>query len=112
MADIEASRVVHNAPSSLPEKPVHDADPLFPLHEAGDHHVTILDGDRFEPLWRFRRASRCTAAPSTRRTAASSTSARATAGSASTTSGAEAGGRGARRHQFAQHRQSPPTAAG
>jgi mono/diheme cytochrome c family protein len=55
MAEIEASRVVHNAPSELPEKPVYDADPLnlFTVVEAGDHHVTILDGDRFERLWRF-----------------------------------------------------------
>ena len=55
LAEIEASRVVHNAPSSLPSKPVYDADPLnlFTVVEAGDHHVTILNGDRFEPLWRF-----------------------------------------------------------
>jgi mono/diheme cytochrome c family protein len=55
MADIEASRVVHNAPSSLPERPAYDADPLnlFTVVEAGDHHVSILDGDRFERLWRF-----------------------------------------------------------
>jgi DNA-binding beta-propeller fold protein YncE len=55
MAEIEASRVVHNLASGLPEKPVYDADPLnlFTVVEAGDHHVTILDGERFEPLWRF-----------------------------------------------------------
>jgi DNA-binding beta-propeller fold protein YncE len=35
---------------------MHNADPLnlFTVVEAGDHHVTILDGDRFKPLWRFR----------------------------------------------------------
>lgn len=55
VAEIEASRVIHNTHSSLPDRPVYDADPLnlFTVVEAGDHHVTILDGDRFEPLWRF-----------------------------------------------------------
>ncbi|MDP6572496.1 MAG: cytochrome D1 domain-containing protein [Rhodospirillales bacterium] len=55
MAEIEASRVVHNALAGLPQDPVHGADPLnlFTVVEAGDHHVTILDGDRFEPLLRF-----------------------------------------------------------
>jgi Cytochrome D1 heme domain/Cytochrome C oxidase, cbb3-type, subunit III len=55
IAEIEASRIVHAPPSSLPAMPVHHADPLnlFTIVEAGDHHVTILDGDRFEPLWRF-----------------------------------------------------------
>ncbi|MEO5337879.1 MAG: nitrite reductase [Magnetospirillum sp. WYHS-4] len=50
-----ASRVVHNDMAALPAKPVHGADPLnlFTVVEVGDHHVTILDGDRFEPLWRF-----------------------------------------------------------
>jgi len=35
--------------------PVYDADPLnlFLVVEAGDHHVTVLDGDRFAPLQRF-----------------------------------------------------------
>jgi len=52
---IAASRVVHAKPADLPAKPVHKADPLnlFTVVEIGDHHVTILDGDRFEPLWRF-----------------------------------------------------------
>ena len=55
VAEIEASRVIHNTHSSLPDRPVYDADPLnlFTVVEAGDHHVTILEGDRFEPLWRF-----------------------------------------------------------
>ncbi len=55
IAEIEASRLVHNPPSTLPDKPVYSTDPLnlFTVVEAGDHHVTILDGDRFEPLWRF-----------------------------------------------------------
>lgn len=37
------------------EKPRFAADPLnlFVVVEAGDHHVTILDGDRLEPIARF-----------------------------------------------------------
>ncbi len=52
---IRASHVIHTPPKFLPEKPVHNADPLnlFTVVETGDHHVTILDGDTFEPLWRF-----------------------------------------------------------
>lgn len=52
---IEASRVIHTPGASLPVRPVHGADPLnlFTVIEIGDHHVTILDGDSFEPLWRF-----------------------------------------------------------
>ncbi|HJS38009.1 MAG TPA: cytochrome D1 domain-containing protein [Burkholderiales bacterium] len=54
-ADIHASRVVHHAPGSLPAAPQFKADPLnlFVVVEAGDHHVTILDGDRLEPIHRF-----------------------------------------------------------
>ena len=54
-AEIAASRIVHTAAADLSAKPVHAADPLnlFTVVEIGDHHVTILDGDRFEPLWRF-----------------------------------------------------------
>ncbi|VAW14705.1 Nitrite reductase associated c-type cytochorome NirN [hydrothermal vent metagenome] len=51
---ITASRVVN--PDYVPAPaPVYDADPynLFVVVETGDHHVTILDGDRFEPLTRF-----------------------------------------------------------
>ena len=52
---IKASRIEHVRPADLPSKPLHRADPLnlFVVVEAGDHHVTILDGDRFEPLARF-----------------------------------------------------------
>ena len=41
--------------SALPDTPQHDSDPLnlFVVVEAGDHHVTILDGDEFEPVDRF-----------------------------------------------------------
>lgn len=51
---IAASRVVHASAPAV-ERPRFDADPmnLFVVVEAGDHHATILDGDRFEPLARF-----------------------------------------------------------
>lgn len=54
-ADIRASRVVQHAPGTLPAAPQFKADPLnlFVVVEAGDHHVTILDGDRLEPIHRF-----------------------------------------------------------
>ena len=54
-AEMEATRVGHvSAPS--PDRPVYSADPLnlFVVVEAGDHHITILDGDRFEPIHRFK----------------------------------------------------------
>jgi WD40 repeat protein len=36
--------------------PVYDADPLnlFLIVESGDHHVTVLDGDKMEPILRFK----------------------------------------------------------
>ena len=36
--------------------PVYDADPLnlFLVVESGDHHVSVLDGDRMEPIHRFK----------------------------------------------------------
>jgi mono/diheme cytochrome c family protein len=54
--EIRASHSVVNPAESLPLKPVHGADllNLFTVVEAGDHHVTILDGDRFMPLARFK----------------------------------------------------------
>jgi DNA-binding beta-propeller fold protein YncE len=53
VAEIAATRTVEAGES--PAAPVHDADPLnlFVVVESGDHHVTILDGDRFEPITRF-----------------------------------------------------------
>lgn len=53
--EIRASRVVHFAPGSLPDKAQYSADPmnLFVVVEGGDHHVSILDGDRLEPIHRF-----------------------------------------------------------
>ncbi len=52
--EIEATRVTHAPPPRL-ARPIFDADPLnlFVVVEAGDHHVTILDGDRLEPIHRF-----------------------------------------------------------
>ena len=52
---IEASRVQHH--TARPDaRPAYDADPLnlFLVVEAGDHHVTVLDGDRLEPIHRFK----------------------------------------------------------
>ena len=53
-AQIRASRVVHRASTSV-ARPVYAADPLnlFIVVEALDHHVTILDGERLEPIKRF-----------------------------------------------------------
>jgi mono/diheme cytochrome c family protein/DNA-binding beta-propeller fold protein YncE len=53
--EIRASRIVHFAPGSLPDKPIFSADPLnlFVVVEGGDHHVSILDGDKLEPIHRF-----------------------------------------------------------
>jgi len=52
---IRASHVLLHAPGSLPDKPKFTADPLnlFMVVEAGDHHVTVLDGDSLEPVYRF-----------------------------------------------------------
>jgi mono/diheme cytochrome c family protein/DNA-binding beta-propeller fold protein YncE len=54
-AEIDASRVVWHAAGSLPAKPQYDADPLnlFVVVEAGDHHASILDGDKLVRLARF-----------------------------------------------------------
>ena len=54
-ADIRASRVQLADPATLAEKPVFKADPLnlFVVVEGGDHHVSIVDGDRLEPIHRF-----------------------------------------------------------
>jgi len=55
-AQIRASHVIVTDPSRLGPKPDWKADPmnLFVVVESGSHHVTILDGDRFEPLHRFK----------------------------------------------------------
>jgi len=53
--EINASHLVNHAPGSLPDKPQFKADPLnlFVVVESGDHHVSILDGDKLEPIHRF-----------------------------------------------------------
>ena len=53
--DIRASRTSNPAPAGEPAKPVWTADPmnLFVVVEGGDHHVSLLDGDRFEVITRF-----------------------------------------------------------
>ena len=53
-AEIEDSREIWTDGPAVVE-PVFDAAPLnlFVVVETGDHHATILDGDRFEPLARF-----------------------------------------------------------
>jgi len=58
--EISASHVIHTPELLRAEaaalKPVYSADPLnlFLVVETGDHHVTVLDGDRLEPLHRFK----------------------------------------------------------
>ncbi|WP_298829327.1 nitrite reductase [uncultured Piscinibacter sp.] len=54
-AQIRASRSVVAGASELPAKPRWQADPmnLFVVVEGGDHHVSLVDGDRFEVIHRF-----------------------------------------------------------
>jgi mono/diheme cytochrome c family protein/DNA-binding beta-propeller fold protein YncE len=54
-ADIDKSRKIHPLKTVI-SAPVHKADPLnlFVVVETGDHHASILDGDRFERLARFK----------------------------------------------------------
>jgi len=56
MAKIGETHEVMVDPATLPNTPQHKSDPmnLFTVVEGGDHHVTILDGDKFEPIWRFK----------------------------------------------------------
>lgn len=53
--EIKASHIQNVPAASLPDKPVFSADPLnlFVVVELGDHFATILDGDKFEPIYRF-----------------------------------------------------------
>ncbi len=53
---IAASRKVLVADADLVSAPVHDADPMnmFIVVELGDHHASVLDGDRLEPIHRFK----------------------------------------------------------
>ena len=58
--EITASHVVYRPELTSGDansvKPVYDADPLnlFLVVESGDHHVSVLDGDRLEPIHRFK----------------------------------------------------------
>lgn len=57
MAQIKASHIIHNKKTGLPNKPileVKDQHNLFVVVEKGDHHITLLDGDTFEPVHRFK----------------------------------------------------------
>lgn len=53
---IEGTRIVHFDQSTLSQKPLYKADMqnLFIVVETGDHHATLLDGDKFEPIHRFK----------------------------------------------------------
>jgi mono/diheme cytochrome c family protein len=55
LADMLATHTIEHAPGALPARPVFKADPrnLFLVVEAGDHHLSVLDGDSFEPIHRF-----------------------------------------------------------
>lgn len=55
MAAMQNSRVLAPPEAAATATPIHGSDPLnlFVVVESGDHHVTILDGDRFEPIHRF-----------------------------------------------------------
>lgn len=52
---IDASRITAVEVDKWIKKPLHKSDPLnlFVVVESGDHHITILDGDTFEPIHRF-----------------------------------------------------------
>ncbi len=56
MKEIKATHVIHHPIDSLPDKPIFTADPLnlFLVVELGDHHATVLDGDKLEPIHRFK----------------------------------------------------------
>ena len=53
--EIADSRILTPTAASNDGRPVFDADPLnlFIVVESGDHHVTLLDGDTFDPIHRF-----------------------------------------------------------
>ena len=55
--EINASYIRHNDETQLSSEPVFEVDDLLNLFlvvELGDHHVTLLDGDRLEPIHRFK----------------------------------------------------------
>jgi dihydro-heme d1 dehydrogenase len=56
LPEINATHIIHNRESELADKPVFETDDLLNLFlvvELGDHHVTLLDGDRMQPIHRF-----------------------------------------------------------
>ena len=56
MQEIRQSHLIHYQQDSLSNKPQYPADPLnlFVVVELGDHHATILDGDKLVPIHRFK----------------------------------------------------------
>ena len=55
--EINATHIQHNLEVDLSDQPVfkvNDLLNLFLVVELGDHHVTLLDGDRLEPIHRFK----------------------------------------------------------
>lgn len=56
IADINNSHIQHFEPTTLSDKPVFNADlmNLFIVVELGDHSATLLNGDTFEPINRFK----------------------------------------------------------
>ncbi|MFZ0470556.1 MAG: c-type cytochrome, partial [Thiogranum sp.] len=56
LAEIRASHKILVPDSELSDKPVHQADPMnmFVVVELGDHHVSVLDGDKMEVIYRFK----------------------------------------------------------
>ena len=56
MQDIKKSHITHFKSETLLDKPVFKADMLnlFIVVELGDHSATLLDGDKFEPIQRFK----------------------------------------------------------
>lgn len=56
LKEITKSHILYQLKNPQNDKPVFDADPLnlFLVIETGDHHATVLDGDRMEPLFRFK----------------------------------------------------------
>lgn len=57
LPEISASHITHNKPEDLSDTPVFQVDDLLNLFlvvELGDHHVTLLDGDRMEPIHRWK----------------------------------------------------------
>jgi len=56
LTEINSTHIVHEHILNLPAIPVWDADPMniFLVVELGDHHVSVLNGDSFEPIHRFK----------------------------------------------------------